>query len=518
MKDRNHVAYTLNKFSKFRYLLIVQGILVGVVAGLVSCAYRIAIEKSSVILSFFGDFAKQSFINGALWFILLIISGIFVGKLQKGEPLIGGSGIPQVEGELHGIFDPNWFSIIWKKFLGGFIALCAGLSLGREGPSIQLGAMAAKGISKGTKRGKLEEKLLITCGAGAGLAAAFNAPLAGVLFSLEELHKNFSVEVMLSVMASCVTADFISRNIFGLDPAFTFTNVSVTPLSMLPLMFLLGVILGFFGAFYNLCIKVFQKMYDKLPIKKEFRMVIPFILAGILGFFFPYVLGGGHNLIHDLAVGKFSLTLILLIIIVKFIFSMVSFCSGCPGGIFLPLLVLGGLTGGAFGQFTITYFGFSQALLQNFSILAMAGFFSAIVRAPITGIVLICEMTGTFQNLLAISLISLSSYVVADLLGAQPIYDQLLDKISPAKVPENPSPVKILLEIPVHFGSQAEGQMIKDLDLPKNCLIVAVNRGSKEILPKGGTRLHAGDCVVVLSSEDSAYHVKEGFVAICQSI
>ncbi len=114
------------------------------------------------------------------------------------------------------VFFKNGGGYCWPKLAGGVLAIGAGLSLGREGPSIQMGAMAGKGVSRLAKRGKTEERMLMTCGASAGLAAAFNAPLAGVLFSLEELHKNFSVDVLLSAMSASITADCISRYVFGL--------------------------------------------------------------------------------------------------------------------------------------------------------------------------------------------------------------------------------------------------------------------------------------------------------------
>ena len=114
--------------------------------------------------------------------------------------MISGSGIPQLEGEMVGKLNQRWQRVIPAKFFGGFLCLLGGLALGREGPSIQLGAMAGKAVSQGLDRGKTEERFLLTCGASAGLSAAFHAPLAGVMFSLEEVHKNFSVSVLVSVM------------------------------------------------------------------------------------------------------------------------------------------------------------------------------------------------------------------------------------------------------------------------------------------------------------------------------
>ena len=132
--------------------------------------------------------------------------------------MAAGSGIPQVKGALLGLIKMRWFHIMWVKLTAGIIGIGAGLSLGREGPSIQLGAVAAQGVSRLLGRTRMEERYLMTSGASAGLAAAFNAPLAGVIFALEELHRNFSIMVLLPSMAAAMTATVISRALLGKMP------------------------------------------------------------------------------------------------------------------------------------------------------------------------------------------------------------------------------------------------------------------------------------------------------------
>jgi H+/Cl- antiporter ClcA len=162
------------------------------------------------------------------WIGVLIIIGYIVGLMVKHEPMISGSGIPQVEGVLLRKLDMSWWRVILGKFIGGILSIGSGLSLGREGPSVQLGAAVGQGFSKVFKRVKIEEKYLITSGASAGLAAAFNEPLAGVMFALEEVHKNFSPLVLLSALS----ADFIASGFFGLKPVFTFVNLTTLPLNL----------------------------------------------------------------------------------------------------------------------------------------------------------------------------------------------------------------------------------------------------------------------------------------------
>ena len=518
MKNNTHTV--LKRFQNFRYGLILQGVIVGALAGLVSVLFRIVIEHANDLLFFVLDYGNQLVMVKIAWFAAIAILALLVARLVRWQPMISGSGIPQVEGELHGVFSQNGWKVLIAKFVGGALAIGAGLSLGREGPSIQLGAMAGKGFSRISKRIKIEEKLLMTCGASAGLAAAFNAPFAGVLFSLEELHKSFSVEVLLSTMAASVTADFISRNVFGLAPIFSFDITQNIPLDLYWVVVVLGVALGAVGVFYNFCIKKSQQLYGKIK-KTEVRLLIPFLCAGVLGFTFPAVLGGGNSLIPMLISGKFALVMIFAVFAIKFIFSMVSFGSGAPGGIFLPLLVLGALLGGGIGTAMVQVFGVPRELIQNFIVLAMAGFFAAIVRAPITGIILICELTGSFTQLLSVTLVSLIAYVIADLLKSKPIYEQLLERMIARQDEAQSAPqkqeVKILIELPVHFGTPICMKKISQIEWPENSLIVAVKRGSHEIIPKGTVRIRPGDILVILCNEENSYRVREMVTKLCQT-
>ncbi len=400
--------------------LALFGILTGIFGGLVTIAYRLLLQYGEKIMFFITDFIHGNYLFIALWFVILIIFGLIVAFLLKKEPYISGSGIPQVEAEHEGHINPRWYSVLLCKIAGGVLCILGGLSLGREGPSIQLGAMSGKGIAKIFKKDKTDSSYLLACGASAGLAAAFNAPLAGVMFSLEEVYKGFSPLLVASLLVSSFTADFISKIFFGQAPVFDFAMKSAVPLQFYPYIILMGIALGLFGAVYNYTIPFSQKLFKKIAL--PFRMIIPFVIAGILGLCLPQVLGGGHRMIEILSEGA-SVKILIFLLIAKFIFSAVSFGSGAPGGIFFPLLVLGAYIGGIFGGFN-----FCGDYTYNMIAIGMAGLFTAIVRAPVTGIILICEMTGT-ANLLPFLTVSAVSYITAELLKAQPIYDILLKNI-----------------------------------------------------------------------------------------
>ena len=224
----------------------------------------------------------------------------------------------------------------------------------------------------------------MACGASAGLAAAFNAPMAGVIFVLEEVFKYFSPIILLSAMSSAVAADFVSKQIFGLEPIFHFDITSAIPLNSYWILIIMGIFLGIMGAFYNQVLLKLQDFYGKVKVfNKGLKVFIPFAMALALGLFFPIVLGGGHGVIDELTPSR-GLMFLVIIFLVKFVFSIISFASGTPGGIFFPLLILGATLGATFSVVSIQYLGVSSEYFNNLIVIAMVGYFTAIVRAPIT--------------------------------------------------------------------------------------------------------------------------------------
>lgn len=502
-RRKNFTQETLKRKEGFKYKLIAEGLSVGLLAGLLVSLFRFVLAEAEAVRELYIQAAEQKFTVALLGIGILVFMAACITLIVMREPLSSGSGIPQVKGELKGEINANWLQVIIAKFLGGVLAIGSGLSLGREGPSIQLGAMAGKGFSRINNRLRTEEKLLVTCGSGAGLAAAFGAPLAGVVFALEELHKNFSQEVLLSTMASAITADCIGSYIFGLEPVFDF-GASVDeglPLNRLWMVVVLGVILGGFGVLFNKTVLAAQSCFKRLK-RQWIRVAIPFFMALLLAVFLPEALGSGHNLVGDAGEGLMPVKALLLFIVVKYVFSVVSFGSGVPGGIFLPLLVIGAFAGGIFTKAISSAIGYEQDYIQYFVILGMTGYFSAIVRAPITGVILISEMTGTFSNLLPLSMVALISYMTADALKGRPIYDQLLERmLARGKVKRPRATNKVLVEGEVHYGSYMDLKPLSAMNMPPGCLIVSIQRENREIVPGGDTVLNGGDRLTVLCNE-----------------
>ena len=565
MKDS--AADNLRRRDSFKYVLVAEGVLIGLITGALISVFRLMLIYADRLRDRMTEFAGTGFGAAAVCALIMICLTVIITLLLNWEPDIAGSGIPQVEAELRGQKDMRWHRVLLAKMAGCALAIGGGLALGREGPSIQLGSMVGKGFSRARNRLLTEERLLITCGAGAGLSAAFGAPLAGAIFALEELHRNFSAEVLLSTMAASAASDFVAANVFGLTPVFGFGVEHGLPLKYYWAVVLIGILLGYFGMFYNKTIAFMQDIFEKLgrtfarlaghlPGIRTFnltdsklnregetaavagRLLSIFAVAFILVFVYPAALGSGSPLVGQISSGDFSLAALAVLLIVKFLFSTASFGSGSPGGIFLPLLVLGAVSGGFFCRL-LGLVGFDQNYITALVVVSMAGYFAAIVRAPVTGVILITEMTGDFTCLLPLVLTSLISYLIPEFYGVEPIYTQLLHRSQYGArnketrgetvygrdwgalqlgmtASERPNgrihkagkrsnitedDRKTLIDAEVHIGSYMDGRMVKEFGLPIGTLIVSVNREGLEIIPDGNTILRGGDELEILMRE-----------------
>ena len=410
-----------------RFGVILQSVLIGIGTGLVVLGFRIALGYSEHVRTLL-----YAFLPGAspLWTVVWILSlaalGVFLGFLSKLRPMIRGSGIPQIKGELRGIMWHRWLSELPLKFVSAILSIGAGLSLGREGPSVQMGGYIGKAMSRIGHRSPAELRYLMISGAAAGLSAAFNAPLAGVLFALEELHKQFSPLMLLCAMAASAMGDFVSSHFFGMRPSFSFPEIIPLSLSRFPWLILLGLLAAAGGDLFKKSLYFSQSLYSKLHVPMIVRPVVPLLVSVPLGFFLAETIGGGHELVEHLAVARYSLMLLAGLFFVKLAFSGLSYGAGTAGGIFLPLLVCGALLGTAFGTVLFRLGLVAEIEIVNFLILGMAAFFTAVVRAPVTGTVLILEMSGNLSHLGGLVIVCLIAQLACDLVRSRPVYDVLL--------------------------------------------------------------------------------------------
>ena len=289
--------------------------------------------------------------------------------------------------------------------------------------------------------------------------------------------------------------------IFGQSTALTF-SISNIPLSSYWLLVLLGLILGLLGYIYNVGMIKAEDLWAKIPnLSLEVKFVSVFLVSGVIALIMPEISCGGHYMMGLFDVAIPSLSLLLIYFVGKYIFSIFSFSSGAPGGIFLPILVLGAYIGAIFASIFIPICGLDNALVYKFIIISMAGFFTATVRSPITGIVLISEMCGSTESLVAMLIVCLMAYIVPTLLGNEPIYEALLDRLLEKRQEKfTPEPSRhVLSEYMVPLDCKYIGVEIQNIPFPKNSIVVSVIRNGSYVIAQEDFKINYGDQIHILT-------------------
>ena len=432
-KKTDNLLELLVDKRRFSLRLLLEGLAVGLGAGISISVFRYLLAGSEILRPVIYHNLREAMTDGQRqWLALYILSFIIIAYLLKlivaREPMCTGSGIPQIKGILQGDMSMRWFSVLWSKIIGGVLAIGAGMSLGREGPSVQIGACVGQGLSQTSRRTRFESRILMTAGAGAGLAAAFNAPLAGVIFGLEEMQKTISPALLLTGITASITAATVTEVVFGMSPVFSMGYLLPLPLNLFDVLVAAGIVIGLLGRLFNIALAYSLNTYSRLGLSGMKKPLVPLVLAGILGFVLPEILGGGNLLVDSLVVTDYTIGFLCLLFVGKFLFTMICFGSGVPGGIFLPMLVLGAAGGAVLAKLLVLAGLLPAMYYADIIVFGMAAYFSSVVKSPVTGSILILEMTGSFQHMLALLVVSLTAYVISDLTGGRPVYDELLDR------------------------------------------------------------------------------------------
>lgn len=490
---------------------LVRAGVVGVLAGLLAVGFRWALVHAEGVRETLLAHIRSTPLGSVGWTVLPAI-GLVVGSIVgwctlRFAPSAGGSGIPHLKGVLLHLRQMRWASLLPVKFLGGVVGIGAGLSLGREGPTVQMGAAVGKMVADVLRVKQRAVPQLLSCGAGAGLAAAFNAPLAGFLFVIEELHRELSARTFAGALVAAIAADIVARALAGDMPSFAISGFPAIPLSALPIAALIGLGGGALGALFNRgLLKSSELALKNKAVPRWLHTGIACALCGVVAWWLPEAVGGGHSTAERLLSGKlaWSVGALCVLLGVKFLLTLTSYASGAPGGIFAPMLLLGALMGAVISHATQLLFPSLAPHATAFAILGMAAMFTGSVRAPLTGIVLIIEMTGNYQQLLALAVTCLLADQVGRLLGNAPVYEALLEadlKRTPTLNGESHAHVAEearTMYVGVQRGSSLAGKSLRDSGLPRGCVVVTVERGGKEMVPSGELVLAPGDHISVL--------------------
>lgn len=415
-------------------ILVVAGI-VGTLAGLVGVAFEKAVNWVQMqrlsTLAQSGDNLWLIFPLAFVLSALLAMCGYYL--VRRFAPEAAGSGIPEIEGALEELRPVRWWRVIPVKFFGGMGTLGAGMVLGREGPTVQLGANVGRMVLDLFRLRSTEARhSLLATGAAAGLSAAFNAPLAGILFIIEEMRLQFrySLISIKAVFIGVIMSSIVFRIFNGDHAVIEVGKLTNAPVNTLWLYLLLGMIFGCVGVLFNALIFRTQDKFQQLHGgRMQTILLMGAVLGGIcgvLGVIQPETAGGGASLIPIAAAGNYSIGMLLFIFIARMVTTLLCFGSGAPGGIFAPMLALGTLLGTAFGMASSALFPELQLQPGTFAIAGMGALFAASVRAPLTGIVLVLEMTDNYQLILPMIITCLGATLLAQFLGGKPLYSSLL--------------------------------------------------------------------------------------------
>jgi len=497
----------LRKRHERRRRLFPRVLLLGVLVGLVASFFRAGVERAEELrtewIEHLRPLGVAGFLELAAVCALLAAGAVFL--VRRFEPTAAGSGIPHLKAVLHRLRPLAGLRLVLVKFFGGLSAIGAGLALGREGPTIQMGGALGRVVARWLPTSGHERQVLVAAGAGGGLAAAFNAPLAGVIFVLEEIQKNFAPGVFTATFLASVVADTVSRVLFGQSAVFRTEVIAQPPVEAVPLFALLGVVAGLLGVAFNRGLLGALAITDRIPARWRVPAAGGFgvAVAGI-AWFAPGLVGGGGRMVHHALAGEGWISLLLMTLAARFLLTLGSYSTGAPGGIFAPLLVLGAQAGLIAGLGAAAVAPTIAGEPRAWAVAGMAGLFAATVRAPLTGIVLMLEMTDGYSLMLPLLASSFAAQWTADLLGQPPVYDSLLEReLAASSEIERPEGA-LMLELDVLPDAPFARRRVSDLGLARGVLIVALERRGTHHVVTGTTRLQSGDRLTVVVSPEAA--------------
>lgn len=425
-------GYFLQEIARSK--IILQAVMVGLISGLLVVFFKVSINK---LFEFIQNFISQFDLSHKLLIFPLIttlgglISGVLVFKFA---PETKGSGIPFVKMVMARMGNITRVRTIVVKFLAGVAGIGTGLSLGREGPSVQLGAGAGALVGKIFKMKGTDQGKLIAAGAGSAIGATFNAPIAGTIFVLEELVNKFSASLLFPVLVATVTASSVARHFLGNNPSFTIPYIT-HDLSFegISVCIILGIVAGFLGVAFAKIIYKNNEFFEKIDkIPNWLKPAIAGFGIGVIGLFIPYVLGSGNLSVDLLLQHKLALSVVVLVFAVKFFVTPFCFGSGAAGGIFLPMLMLGSFLGYIVASI-FNMFGFHVDVVVM-AMIGMGAFLASVARTPITAVVMVFEMTAGYTHILPIMLSAAIADLIAEKLNHRPIYASLI--VNQVKSPE----------------------------------------------------------------------------------
>tara|TARA_B100001971_G_C18268024_1_gene596393 strand:- start:75778 stop:77553 length:1776 start_codon:yes stop_codon:yes gene_type:complete len=414
--QRKLLKFNLDKDNIFFILTLV----VGVGAAFIAVSYAQIIDFITHYLYPEHQISTQSIVIGAC---MVFVSGYITTRI---ESKTSGSGIPQTKIAYvahHGVITfKTWF----LKFISSVLSLGSGMSLGREGPTVTTAAGLGSSLGGIFSLSKSQIKGLLAVGASGGIAAAFNTPIAAVLFTLEEIVGNMNTKSLGPIVISSVIAAVSARVMLGGESIFSGFHFRFEDPTELPFYLIVGILAAFLGPLWvKFIIRLRSFSLKILKGHKLTYMMLTFFVIVFVGSMFPEVFGGGHHVIQDALQSKiFSLKTLALLFVLKFFFTSLCYSTGISGGLFMPTLFLGAIIGSAVGVFAVELHPGINTI-GAFAMVGMGAFFISVIRAPFTSIIMIFEMTQEYKIILPLMIANITAFLISKKLMNGSIYEQI---------------------------------------------------------------------------------------------
>ena len=424
---------------------------------------------------FDGD---RTFLFHFIVIVLMWIVTIGVNILKDKIPIIGGSGIPQSRGAVFGRYKfLNPIKLIISKFIGSLAAIGIGLSLGREGPSVQLGTLSGVLVGNTFSTSDTEKRYLKIAGAGAGLAAAFTAPIASVIFLIEDMLEWCSKKIIISSVIACICAGYLAKLIFW-ESSYSLVSAVAPHYDISILLIILAgfaVMGALCGKLFNVSLFYLKKNYSLIHIPQYIKLLCIVIMVYISGIFILDITAGGEQeLIAQTQGGSLNLWWIYALVLIKIFLTCICYSTGLCGSLLLPLIVIGGLLGKAYAL-TLVNFGIIETeSIGYFMMTGMSLVFISVVGAPVSGLMLVLEMTGRYDIFIPTIVVGILTYVFGQYIGMKPIYRKLYKEMFEA---DKTTPDVYQTEFYVDDDSILLNKNINELkDIPEGIKITGAER------------------------------------------
>lgn len=405
-------------------LFLLLSIFIGIISGLLVVSFRMAIDWLQVLLLGSAPNPHQPRL-----FIVPAVAGLVIAVLTRYVfPQVRGSGVNQTKAALYINNGYISFRTVIGKFLLSSLAIGAGHSLGPEDPSLQIGAGVASLISRRIGLSRERLRLFAPIGAAAGLAAAFNAPISAILFVIEEVIGQWNAAVLGSIVLSAVSSVVVARSFWGSEPMFRIPTVTFDSQELLAYT-----VLGVFGGVAALLFsKALGFLRPRLRRQPAWAQMLQPALAGLLvggiGYFgLPQVMGAGYGAIDQAMHAQFAWKMLFLLALFKIIATTLSFASGTPGGMFAPTLFIGAMLGAAIGSFEKLYVPHLHLTgsLGSYALVGMGVLFAAFLRAPLTSVFMVLEVSGNYSIIVPVLLANTIAYVISRSFQPVPVFEML---------------------------------------------------------------------------------------------